>query len=102
MRPFGTSSTTVWHNFPFAINRPDLPFSKRFSRQSKVYAVRGDRGRVPGHSGSSIPLRWMQESRDASPGSGYRCGHIQFNPFRGEEIEFDDESRWGVPYAILK
>jgi hypothetical protein len=69
---------------PFAIDRLDHPFSKRFSRQSKVYAMRGHRARVPGTSDSPIPLGWTQESRDASLRSVYRYGHIQFNPFHGE------------------
>jgi hypothetical protein len=54
MRPFGTSSRSI---------RPDHPFSKRFSRQSKVSVMRGHRARVPGPSGSPIPIRDIKNKR---------------------------------------
>jgi hypothetical protein len=66
MRPFGTSSTIARVPDPFAINRPDRPFSKRFSRQSNVYAMQGHRARVPGPSGSPIPI-WDIENNTLLP-----------------------------------
>jgi hypothetical protein len=55
-----------------------------FSKRCIVLRRRDRRPRVSGPPGAHIPLGWTRQSHEATQGSLYRCGHLEFTNIRGD------------------